>query len=133
MLLCCGNIDNSFMSCNLYLPCPHSVWKSSAQRPQSSPPSSSRSRATSQIYKVYHTFKDARETVLRTTRALRDLTRILEYTLNIVNANGGSNTTTGEGQPAESGHALVLEDLLTGVDNPVAACCMDITSILKLF
>ena len=95
--------------------------------------------AVSKIYDLYSTYKDAPDTVFRTTRSLRDLSRILEQILDIVNASRpGSGETTGEtgplseSGPGTAGHARVLEELLTRDDNLVAACRIEIGSILKL-
>ncbi|KAG7292045.1 hypothetical protein NEMBOFW57_002076 [Staphylotrichum longicolle] len=83
------------------------------------------------IYEVYSSYKDAPDTVFRTTRDLRDLSRILEQILDIVKESSGAETTDGAAL-VRAGHARVLEDLLTKDDNLVAACHIEIASLLKL-
>ena len=88
-------------------------------------------KAISRIYDIYGTYKDASETVLRTTRDLRHLMRILEQILEIVH-----DTETGqdhEDGAARTGHARLLEDLMARDDGPMAACRIEIASILKIF
>jgi hypothetical protein len=88
-------------------------------------------KAILKIYEVYGTYKDAPDTVFRTTRGLRDLSRILEQILDIVNESGGEETTDSN-VPTKAGHARVLETLLARDDNLVAACHTEIASLLKL-
>lgn len=87
--------------------------------------------AITQIYELYHTYKDASDTVFRTTRDLRDLMRILEQILDIVNA-GHAGDGAAEGESPRAGHARALEELLARDDNPVAACRVEVSGILKL-
>jgi hypothetical protein len=88
-------------------------------------------KATAQIYGIYDAFKDAQETIFRTTRDLRDLTRILEQIFDIVN-DRQSGSANDEDELPRSGHARILEDLMAKDDNPVTACRIEITSILEL-
>jgi hypothetical protein len=94
-------------------------------------------KVLSQIYEIYNAYKDAPEILFRTTRDLRDLSRILEQILNIVSESRSDSETSDDGSRSgpESGrpaHARVLEELLTRDDNLVAACRTEIGSIRRL-
>jgi Na+-translocating ferredoxin:NAD+ oxidoreductase RNF subunit RnfB len=90
-------------------------------------------KAAAQIYEIYGTYKDASETVFRTTRDLRHLMRVLEQILEIVNdTQAGQNRDVQVDEAARTGHARVLEDLMTTDDGPLAACRTEIASILKI-
>jgi hypothetical protein len=89
-------------------------------------------KAVAHLYDVYGTYKDASETVFRTTRDLRHLMRVLEQILEIVN-----DTQVGqdahEDEAERTGHARLLEDLMATDDGPLAACRTEIASILEIF
>ena len=89
-------------------------------------------KAVAQIYDIYGAFKDASETVFRTTRDLRHLMRVLEQILDIINDTENDQETR-EDEPARAGHARLLKDLMTRDDSPMAACRTEIISILEIF